>query len=172
MRTISAIALCLMLVFATTGCAASKIAVVDPARLFQESEPGKAGIEHLKQLEAAMQEQLKTAQGMIEKAPNDEALRTRFQKTFVGYQQIVNAEQQKVVQQINGLMQKTLEDFRTKNGYSVIMNAEGLLAFDPKSDVTKEVIAGNGQDQGDLRARQAGTHHRRSEGRRQGRSEG
>ena len=71
MRTISAIALCLMLVFATTGCAASKIAVVDPARLFQESEPGKAGIEHLKQLEAAMQEQLKTAQGMIEKAPND-----------------------------------------------------------------------------------------------------
>ena len=73
MRTISAIALCLMLVFATTGCAASKIAVVDPARLFQESEPGKAGIEHLKQLEAAMQEQLKTAQGMIEKAPNDEA---------------------------------------------------------------------------------------------------
>ena len=34
MRTISAIALCLMLVFATTGCAASKIAVVDPARLF------------------------------------------------------------------------------------------------------------------------------------------
>lgn len=72
MRTISAIALCLMLVFATTGCAASKIAVVDPARLFQESEPGKAGIEHLKQLEAAMQEQLKTAQGMIEKAPNDE----------------------------------------------------------------------------------------------------
>lgn len=65
-----------------------------------------------------MQEQLKTAQGMIEKAPNDEALRARFQKTFVGYQQIVNAEQQKVVQQINGLMQKTLEDFRTKNGYS------------------------------------------------------
>ena len=38
-------------------------------------------------------------------------------------------------------MQKTLEDFRTKNGYSVIMNAEGLLAFDPKSDVTKDVIA-------------------------------
>ena len=142
MRTISAIALCLMLVFATTGCAASKIAVVDPARLFQESEPGKAGIEHLKQLEAAMQEQLKTAQGMIEKAPNDEALRARFQKTFVGYQQIVNAEQQKVVQQINGLMQKTLEDFRTRKRLaSVIMNAESLLAFDPKSDVTKEVIA-------------------------------
>mgnify|MGYP000016576773 CR=1 FL=1 len=44
----------------------------------------------------------------------------RFQKTFVGYQQIVNAEQQKVVQQINGLMQKTLEDFRTKKNYSVI----------------------------------------------------
>ena len=128
MRTISAIALCLMLVFATTGCAASKIAVVDPARLFQESEPGKAGIEHLKQLEAAMQEQLKTAQGMIEKAPNDEALRARFQKTFVGYQQIVNAEQQKVVQQINGLMQKTLEDFM--GGFSFLsFSFLGLSCF-------------------------------------------
>ena len=141
MRRISAIALCLMLAFAAAGCTANKIAVVDPARLFQESDPGKAGIEHLKQLEGAMQEQLKTAQGMIEKSPNDEALRARFQKTFVGYQQLVNAEQQKVVQQINGLMQKTLEGYRTQKGYSVIMNAESLLSFDPKSDVTTDVIA-------------------------------
>lgn len=37
-------------------------------------------------------------------------------------------------------MQKALEDFRTKNGYSVVMNVEGPLAFDPKSDVTKDVI--------------------------------
>ena len=140
MRTFSTLVLALVLAFATAGCTANKVGVVNPARLFQDSASGKAGFEHLKQLEAAMQEQLKTAQGMIEKAPNDEALRARFQKTFVGYQQIVNAEQQKVVQQINGLMQKTLEDFRTKNGYSVIMNAEGLLAFDPKSDVTKDVI--------------------------------
>ena len=141
MRTISAIALCLMLVFATTGCAASKIAVVDISGVIIFFVYFNTRLISISTLEAAMQEQLKTAQGMIEKAPNDEALRARFQKTFVGYQQIVNAEQQKVVQQINGLMQKTLEDFRTKNGYSVIMNAEGLLAFDPKSDVTKDVIA-------------------------------
>lgn len=140
MRTISALALSLVLIFSVTGCANAKIAVVDPARLFQESAPGKAGIEHLKQLEAAMQEQLKTAQGMVEKAPNDEALRARVQKTFVGYQQLVNAEQQKVLQKINGLMQKTLEDYRAKKGYSAIMNTESLLAFDPQSDVTKEVI--------------------------------
>ena len=107
---------------------------------------------------------------MIEKAPNDEALRARFQKTFVGYQQIVNAEQQKVVQQINGLMQKTLEDFRTKNGYSVIMNAEApRVRSQVRCDQGRD--RRNGQDQGDLRARQAGTHHRRPEGRRQGRSE-
>ncbi len=140
MRTISAIALSLVLVFSVTGCATAKIVVVDPARLFQESEPGKAGIEHLKQLESAVQEQLKAAQGMIEKAPNDEALRGRVQKTFMGYQQLVNAEQQKVVQKINGLMQQTLQDYRSQKGYTAIMNAEGLLAFDPKADVTTEVI--------------------------------
>ena len=141
MRIFSAIALSLVLLVAVSGCTPSKIAVVNPTRLFQESEPGKAGIEHLKQLEAAMQEQLQVAQGMIQKSPNDEALRSRFQKTFVGYQQLVNAEQQKVVEQINGLMQKTLEAYRTKKGYSVIVNSDGLLAFDPKSDVTTEVIS-------------------------------
>ena len=142
MRIISALALCLTLVFAATGCVSNtKIAVVDPARLFQESEPGKAGIAHLKELEGAMQEQLKTAQALLEKSPNDEALRARFQQTFVGYQQLVNAEQQKVVQKINEIMQKTLADYRTKKSYTVIMNTEGLLSFDPKSDVTSEVIA-------------------------------
>lgn len=140
MRIFSALALTLILAFSVAGCTGSKIAVVDPARLFQESAPGKAGIEHLKQIESAMQAQLQVAQGLIEKAPNDEALRARFQKTFLGYQQLVTAEQQKVVESINALMQKTLDAYRTKNSYAVIMGTEGLLSFDPKVDVTAEII--------------------------------
>ncbi|MEG2005516.1 MAG: OmpH family outer membrane protein, partial [Bilophila sp.] len=71
MRIFSALALTLILAFSVAGCTGSKVAVVDPARLFQESTPGKAGIEHLKQIETAMQAQLEVAQGLIEKAPND-----------------------------------------------------------------------------------------------------
>ena len=141
MRIFSTVALCLVLVFAVTGCTGTKIAVVNPARLFQESEPGKAGMQHLQQLETAMQDQVKVAQGMLEKAPNDEALRNRFQKTFTGYQQLVNTEQQKVVTSVNELMQKSLDAFRAEKGYSVIMSTDGLLSYDGKIDVTDGVIA-------------------------------
>lgn len=141
MRRISALALSFVLVFAVAGCTANKIAVVNPARLFQESDSGKAGFEHLKQLEASMQAQVQVAQSMLEKSPNDEALRTRFQKTFSGYQQLVNGEQQKVVTKINDLMQKSLDTYRTQKGYTVIVNSDGLLSYDPKADVTSEVIA-------------------------------
>lgn len=140
MRIFSALALTLILAFSVAGCTGSKVAVVDPARLFQESAPGKAGIEHLKQIETAMQAQLQVAQGLIEKSPDDEALRARFQKAFMGYQQLVTTEQQKVVERINELMQKTLDSYRTKKGYAVIMGTEGLLSFDPKVDITSEII--------------------------------
>lgn len=140
MRTFGALALTLVLAFSLVGCTASKVAVVNPARLFQDSEPGKAGIEHLKQIETAMQAQLQVAQGMIEKSPNDEALRARFQKTFMGYQQVVNSEQQKVVERINELMQQALDAYRAQKSYAVIMNAEGLLSFDPQADVTDAII--------------------------------
>ena len=141
MRKFSALALCLVLALAVSGCTGSKIAVVNPARLFQESEPGKAGLQHLQQLEAAMQDQVKTAQGMLEKSPNDEALRTRFQKTFAGYQQLVSSEQQKVVDAVNEQMKKSLDEFRAEKGYTAIMNSDGLLSYDGKIDITDGVIA-------------------------------
>lgn len=141
MRTFGALALTLIVALSLVGCSATKVAVVEPSRLFQDSEPGKAGMEHLKQIETAMQAQLEAAQGLMEKSPNDEALRARFQKVFLGYQQLVNAEQQKVVERINELMQKTLDDYRMQKGYAVIMNADGLLSYDPKADVTSEIIA-------------------------------
>lgn len=133
--------LALVLMFPLTACTAGKVAVVDPSRLFQDSEPGKAGLEHLKQIETAMQSQLHVAQGLMAKSPNDEAMRSRFQKTFLDYQQLVNTEQQKVVERINDLMQKTLDEYRLHKGYSVILSSEGLLSYDPKSDVTSEIIA-------------------------------
>ena len=141
MRRISALALSLVLVFSVAGCTANKIAVVNPARLFQESDSGKAGFEHLKQIETSMQAQVQIAQGMLEKSPNDEALRARFQKTFTGYQQLINGEQQKVVTRINELMQTSLDSYRKQKGYTAIINSEWLLSYDPKADVTSEVIA-------------------------------
>ncbi len=141
MRIFSALALTLCCSLALAGCVSNSVAVVDPSRLFQDSGPGKAGFEHLSRIESAMQAQLEIARKLMEKSPNDEALRERFQKIFLGYQQIVGAEQQKVVERINEVMQKALDDCRARKGYTVILSTEGLLSHDPKADVTNEVLA-------------------------------
>lgn len=141
MRIFTTLALSFLVLVSLGGCVSTeKIAVVDPARLFEESDAGKAGTEHIKQMEAAMRTQVQDAQTLLEKSPNDEALRARFQKTFMGYQQLFNAEQQKVVTRLNEVIQKTLDEYRTQKGYTVIMNSGGLLPFDPATDVTAEVI--------------------------------
>ncbi len=141
MRRLGALVVAVVCFFSLTGCTSTQVAVVTPARLFQESESGKAGIEHLKQIETTIQEQLEIAQGLIAKAPNDEALRAKFQKVFLGYQQVINAEQQKVVESVNTLMQNALDKYRVQKGYAVIMSAESLLSYDPKIDVTNEILA-------------------------------
>lgn len=124
------------------GCvASSNVAVVNPTRLFQDSESGKAGIEHLKGMEAAMQEQLVTAQGALEQSPNDEGLRARFQQIFVGYQQLVSTEQQKVVEGVNSQIQKVLDAYRAQKRMVVIMNSESVLTYAPNADVTNDIIA-------------------------------
>ena len=141
MRTFSTLVLALVLAFATAGCTANKVGVVNPARLFQDSASGKAGFEHLKQLEAAMQQQLVTAQGVLEKAPGDEALRTSYQQVFVGYQQLVNTEQQKVVEGLNAQIQEALESYRKQKGLAVILNSESALVYAPTADVTQEILS-------------------------------
>jgi len=143
MRKLGALILALTLSIAVSGCTAgsNNIALVNPSRLFQDSASGKAGIEHLKKMEAAMQEQLQTAQKLIEKRPGDENLRVRVQQEFAGYQQLVNTEQQKVVENINNQIKASLETVRNQKKLNAIFSSETALSFDAKIDVTNDVLA-------------------------------
>lgn len=141
MRKFSALALAAVLVVSLAGCKSEGgVAVVDAARLYQESASGKAGIEHLQKLEATMQERLMKAQEELEKAPKDDALRAKFQAEFMGYQQLVQAEQQKVVETIHNQMKDALEKARKKGGYGAVLASESVLASDPKVDITDAVL--------------------------------
>lgn len=128
------------LIFFSGCCVTSKIGVIDPIRLFQESEPGKIGMNHLKTIEDAMQSQIDLAQGILEKFPKNENIRVRFQNIFMEYQQKLNTEQQKVVEVMNSLIQKTLDEYRVKNGYNVIITKDSLLSYDSSSDITNDII--------------------------------
>ena len=143
MRKLGVLILALMFSASLAGCTAGKssIALVNPSRLIQDSASGKAGIEHLKKMEATMQEQLQAAQKMIEKSPGDEALRVRIQQEFAGYQQLMSTEQQKVVDGINNQIKASLETVRAQKKLEVIFSSETVQSFDAKIDVTSEVLA-------------------------------
>ncbi len=141
MRKICSLLIALALVLAIGGCTGTQIALVNPGRLFQDSESGKAGIRHLKELEATMQQQFTSAQKMIEKKPGDEALRVKIQREFSAYQQIVNSEQQKVVESINNQIKASLETVRTQKKLDVIFSTENALDFNGKMDVTDAVLS-------------------------------
>ena len=134
------IALALPLVLSTSGCTGTKVGLVNPNRLFQESASGKAGIEHLKQMEGSLQEQLAAAQKLIEKKPGDENLRMQVQQEFASYQQIATDEQRKVVESINTQVKSTLEAVRVQKKLDAIFTSENALSFDEKIDVTNEVL--------------------------------
>ena len=63
---------------------------------------------------------------------------TRF--AVLEYQQKLNTEQQKVVEVMNSLIQKTLDEYRVKNGYNVIITKDSLLSYDSSSDITNDII--------------------------------
>lgn len=141
MRKFSALAVAAVLVMSLAGCKSEGgVAVVDAARLYQESASGKAGIAHLQKLEASLQERLMKAQEQMEKSPKDEALRTQFQAEFTGYQQMVQAEQQKVVEGIQSQMMDALEKARKKGDFGAVLASETVLASAPKADITDAVL--------------------------------
>lgn len=141
MRKFSLALLVLILAFSTTACVGSKVGVINPTRLFQDSESGKAGLAHLKQIESEMQTQLTTAQEMLKKSPDDEALRSRFQQTFAGYQQLITDQQQKVVESVNKQIEAALDVCRGQKGLAAILNGEAVLSYAPDTDVTDAVLA-------------------------------
>lgn len=120
---------------------APKVAVVDTARVFRDSDAGKAGVKFLESLQEKMQADLNTIQEVLKKNPNDQAAQQKLQETYMGFQQRMGAEQQNVVTLLNDATQRVLDTFRDQKKLSVILSQEATLSFDKSVDVTAEVIA-------------------------------
>ena len=122
------------------------LAVVDLARVMRDSEPGKEGVKFLEGLQNEVQSKLNVVQKKLEENPKDEAAQKEMQNIYVSAQQRLQAEQQNVVNVLYDVVQRTLNAYRVKKGYAVILGTEAALSFDSKIDVTKDILeAVNGQ---------------------------
>ena len=118
----------------------SSIGVVNTAKIYQESEAGKAGVKHLEALHEEMQNEINKMQAELQKNPSDDVKR-QFQQLYTDYEQRMGAEQQQVITVLNESLQKVLDAYREKSGLDVIVANEGVLSSSPKADVTSEIVA-------------------------------
>ncbi len=119
---------------------APSIVVVDTARIFRESEPGKAGVEFLKKMQGEMQEKLGELQAQIQADPENMELQQSAQAIFAQLQQRMSAEEQNVVNMLNDLVQRTLDDYRTHKKVLLIVGTESALSYDKSIEVTTDII--------------------------------
>jgi len=119
---------------------APSVAVVDSARVFKESEPGKAGIKHLENLHESMQAELVALQQELQETPNDETLQQKLQVKYMVYQQRISVEQQQVINILNEAIQKALDACRAQQNLALIVGTDVVLAYGPAADITNAVI--------------------------------
>ena len=119
---------------------APSVAVVDSARIFKESEPGKAGIKHLETLHESMQAQLIALQEALMETPNDVALQQKLQEKYLVYQQRISVEQQQVINILNDAIQQALDACRVQQNLAVIVGTDVVLSHGPAADITDAVI--------------------------------
>lgn len=142
MKRYALVLLSLVAVVALAGCELPRsggIAVVNTARVYQESEAGKAGVKHLETLHEEMQNQLNQMQESLKKDQSDEN-KNKFQETFADYQKRMGAEQQQVISVLNENLQKVLDMYREKNGLDAILGSDNVLSTGPKADATGNIV--------------------------------
>lgn len=117
-----------------------KIAVADVSRLMRDSVPGKAGIKFLESRQSNFQKELDDIQDRLEKNPSDEAAMKDLQRVYSASQQQIQAEGQNVAALLFDTLQRILDQFREKNGYTLILGQDTVASFAKSVDVTDAVM--------------------------------
>lgn len=144
MRNIICFLLFTLLVLPLAGCEngdAPKIGVIDMTRLMRDCDLGKKGIKIIEEQQTKMQSQLDELQAKLEKNPSDENSLRELQRIYSTAQQSIQAEGENIVGQIFEAMQNVINNFREKNGYTLLIRAEAADSYDPSLDVTNAIMA-------------------------------
>ena len=117
-----------------------KIGVADVSRLMRDSAPGKAGIKFLESRQAQFQKELDDIQARLEKDPQDEGAMRDLQRVYAASQQQIQAEGQNVAALLFDSLQRVLDNYRERNGFTVILSQDTVASFAKSADVTAEVM--------------------------------
>lgn len=117
-----------------------RIGVVDGERLMRDSAPGRDAMKFVEAQQNAVQEQLAALQDKLEKNPEDEAAQKEFQKVYTASIQKLQTEAQNAANLVQDAIKRTLNAWREKNGYDMLVYSELMASYAPAVDVTKAVL--------------------------------
>lgn len=130
----------LMLLASCQQKEASKIAVLDPAQVFQTCDVCVKGGEYLRGMSDKMRTELTEMQAAMQSDTSEEAPK-KFQERYAELQAEMAAEQNRIAGKLNDGFVQIMNEYRAKNGVAVILNKENVLSFDETQDITAAMIA-------------------------------
>ena len=137
--TLSMLAL-LLVAGCNSSAPAKSIAVIDAAKVFNESKNAQAVMKHLEAYSKTLQEEVQNAQKALEKEQN-EANNKAFHEALTKYQTAIQGEQQRVVKMVEDRFQSVLDEYRKAEGYSVILPKDVVLSMDEDAaNVTSKIM--------------------------------
>lgn len=135
---IVAVGLC----FSFTGmAAATEIAVIDAAQIFENSEPFKAGEEHLKRVQDILQKGMNDLQEIYKGKENTPEAQQDIAQAYNALNQQMAIERQAVQNVLNELLIESVKEWRAKNTkFDIVLNSQIILDYNAsKIDVSKAV---------------------------------
>lgn len=123
-----------------SACGGSKIAVIDPNRIYQESEAGIAALAHLDAVQQDVQKKAEFAQEYAVKASRNKEVAVSLQRFFLAAQESMAQTQQATINTMQELVQASITTYREQHKITAIFPKESLIGMDPTIDVTSQVI--------------------------------
>ncbi|MDR2077189.1 MAG: OmpH family outer membrane protein [Desulfovibrio sp.] len=137
MRTRLSLFPVLILAFLLLAGCSGKMAVINPDRIFEDSEAMKSGMAYLTNLSQELQDDISAS---MEGSPGRRGPSAALQQKVSEAQQRYSEEQQRVMGQVNDLFLKALETCRLKGRFSMVILKDAALAYDPATDITRKVV--------------------------------
>jgi len=125
------------------GCnqqAGITVGVVDEAAAFQKNKAASSAMAYLQELGAPMQAKAEAAYKLMQSNQTEENV-AAYKEAMGELQNVMNAEQQRVVALIDAKFSEVLEKYRKEKGLTLIMSKESVIAFSDTVDVTADIVA-------------------------------
>lgn len=118
----------------------TKIAVLDPNKVFTTCEACVEGGDYLRSLGKDLQTELTEMQQTMQDDKGEDAA-AKFQARYQEIQKKMVDEQTRIANKLDEAFQKAMEDYRSKNGVAMLLNKDNVLSYASTEDATDAIVA-------------------------------